>query len=102
MAPPYRREASYFNFQCSLLTANCPFCIDLLVVTLQFSLGQDPSKTLGCDVLKFSVDRGCQMTVFSGKAETEDLLQVHKATGDFLPLFMIDGFYQAALVLSLF
>ncbi len=71
------------------------------MIPRQFSLGEDPSKTLGGDGLKFSVDRRGEMTIFPGKAETEDLLQIHKTTDDFFPLFVIDRLYQAAPVLSL-
>src|SRR4030042_5293695 len=75
--------------------------MDPLMIAFQFSLGSYPTKTLGCDGLKLSVDRSCEMTVFPGKAKAEDLLQIHKATDDFFPLLLIDRLHQAALVLGL-
>ena len=71
------------------------------MISGQFTLWEDPSKTLGGDGLKFAVDRRGEMTVLPGKTQAEDLFQIHETIGDFLPLLGVDRFHPAALVLGL-
>src|SRR4030065_438116 len=56
---------------------------------------------IGRDGLKFSVNWSYEMIVLPGDAKAEDLLKMHQASHDFLPLFAVDRLHHATPVLRL-
>ena len=73
-----------------------------LVVPFQAACGDDPEELFGSQGFRLSVDPESQMAVFFADAKRKDLLQVEEATGDVFPLFVVDRFDVAPVILRLF
>jgi len=72
----------------------------LLVVPFQAACGDDPEELFGSQGFGLSVDAEGQMAVLFADAERKDLLQIEEATGDILPLFVVNRCYVAPVKLS--
>ena len=72
------------------------------MVPFQAACGDDPEELFGSQGFCLSVDPESQMAVFFADAERKDLLQVEEAAGDILPLFVVNRFDVAPVVLRLF
>jgi hypothetical protein len=69
------------------------------MVAFQTACGDDPEKLFRSQGFCLSVDPECQVAVFFADAERKDILEVQKATGDVLPLFVANRCYVVSVIL---
>ena len=72
------------------------------MVSFQAACGDDPKKLFGSQGFHLPVDPESHMAVFFANAERKDLLQMEEAAGDVFPLFVVNWFDVAPVVLRLF
>jgi hypothetical protein len=76
--------------------------LSLLVISLQAARWDDPEELFGSQGFRLPADPESQMAVFFANAERKDLLQAQEATGDILPLSVVNRFDVAPVVLRFF
>jgi hypothetical protein len=69
------------------------------MIPFQAACGDNPEKLFGGQGFRLSVDPDSQMAVFFADAEGKDLLQIEEAAGNILPLFVVNWFDVAPVVL---
>ena len=72
------------------------------MMSLQAACWDDPEKLLGSQGFCLPDDQESQMAVCFDNAEHKDLLKMKEATGDPLPLFVVNRFDVASVVLRFF
>jgi len=72
------------------------------VVPFQAAGWDNPVKLFRSQGFYLPIDRESRMAVFFADAERKDLLQIKEAADDVLPLFVVNRFDVAPLVLPLF
>jgi len=72
------------------------------VVPFQTACWDNPEKLFRSQGVRFPVDPESQMAVFFVNAEPKDLLQVQEAAGNIFPLFVVNRFDVALVVLRFF
>jgi hypothetical protein len=72
------------------------------VIPFKAACGDDPEELFGSQGFRFPVDPESQIAIFFAAAERKDLLQMQEAAGDILPLFVVNRFDVAPVVLRLF
>jgi hypothetical protein len=72
------------------------------MIAFQTACWDDPDGLFGSQGFRFSVDPESQVAVFFADAEGKDLLQVKEAAGDVFPLFVVNWFDVAPVVLRPF
>ena len=87
----------YFLYAlCSMRSA-----VLVLVISFQFTLGDDPSEMPGSHGFQTSVDTKGEMAVLSRNAKAEDIPQMDKAVYNIFPLFIVDWMNRTTLILGL-
>jgi hypothetical protein len=71
------------------------------MVPFRAACGNDPGELFGGQGFRLPVDPESQMAVFFADAERKDLLQMEEAADDVLPLFVVNRFDVAPVVLHL-
>jgi hypothetical protein len=74
----------------------------LSMIAFQAACWDDPEELFGSQGFRLSADPESQMAVFFADAERKDLLQMEEATGDILPLFVVNGLDHASVIVRLF
>jgi hypothetical protein len=72
------------------------------MVPFQAACGDDLEKLFGSQGFRLPVDPQSQMAVFSADAERKGLLQLQEAADDIFPLFVVNRFDVAPVVLRFF
>jgi len=72
------------------------------VVPFQTACWDDPEELFGSQGFRLSVDPESQMTVFFADAERKDFLQMEETTDNVSPLFVVNWFDVAPVILGLF
>jgi len=72
------------------------------VISFQTACADDPEELFGSQGLRLPVDPESQMAVLFADAERKDLFQIEEAAGDVFPLFVVNWFDVAPVVLRLF
>jgi len=76
-------------FRVLMLIGNCSFCIDLLMVALQFSLWPNPLEMLRQDIFQSPIDMNGKMSVFLVEPKVETIFEVKESSHDLSPLIVI-------------
>jgi hypothetical protein len=72
------------------------------MISFEAACRDDPEKLFGSQGFRLSGDPEGQMVVLFANSECKDLFKVKEATGDVFPLFVVNGFDVAPVVLRLF
>ena len=72
------------------------------MVPFQAACGDDPEELFGSQGFRLSIDPESQMAVLFADAECKDLFQVEEAADDILPLFVVNRFDVAPVILRFF
>jgi hypothetical protein len=72
------------------------------VVPFRAACWDDPEKLFGSQGFRLPVDPESQIAVFFADAERKDLRQMEEAGDDILPLFVVNRFDVAPVVLRFF
>jgi hypothetical protein len=73
-----------------------------LMIAFQAACWDDPEELFGSQEFRLSVDPGGQIAVLFTNAERKDLLPAEEAADDVFPLFVVNRFDVAPVVLRLF
>ena len=77
-------------------------CRRFLVISFQAAGGDDPEELFGSQGFRLPVNPESQMAVFFANAERKDLLQMEEAADNVFPLFVVNRFDVAPVILHFF